>query len=255
LPNVSEKVIDIFPPAYILFMIISGVIILEISPLHFLVPNNILYPFTDSDATNVLSSFAVIGISAISIGIISYLLDPYIIGNKGINTRLKILFQKIRNFSLLVVRNFFISLIVRSRLRIVNTKIKNFIQRRKKYFPKISKINELKGEPVVTIKRIEFYNWMQKKGYNGYYDFFVIRDFIARGFLFGFELAFISNFFFLIFTAYFRDYFKDTVIFLGISLIFFVIFLLHERKWKIVYGAAIKPIFDEYESTKTTNSM
>jgi len=222
---------DIFPPAHIILMLISGTIVFELSPLHFWVPKIVLDPFLNNIATDILSGLGIIGVSAFAIGIVLILLDSLVFGNKGINVNAKIITQNIM----------------------------------KKLRLRTEKPDSTTSEPEVTIRRIGFYHWMREKGYNGYYDFFVVRDFVIRGFLLGFEISFIANLFFLILLAdsclisvklfiplvLFETFLRETIGFCIFSSLFFALFYFYDKKlWRTSYHQAIQPIIDEYNLKK-----
>lgn len=245
---------DIFPPAYVVLMIISGIIVFELSPLHFLIPNNVLYPFIDSNATNILSCFAVIGISAIAIGIVLYLLEAYIFGNGGLNRRLHIYLREAGIFlrktfaHYLIDIPFFENTNLNRTLHTPLLKIFKFLKFAEKQPLQISK------EPPITLKNIGFYDWMKNNGYSGYYDFFVVRNFVIRGFLLGFEFSFFANLVFLPLCIFLKYFLEWTVVFLLVTFSLFMLFYIYVKIfWDPTFGRSIQPLIDEYKRNPTVN--
>jgi hypothetical protein len=228
--DIPEKALDMFPPAYIILMLISGTILLLLSPIRFLLPHSISNPFTNSNPGDILSGFAVIAVCSFAIGIAFFLLEMHIIGNGGLNDNIRFVLQSVWSE--------------------VSQNGKHPRQVSEDISPKESDLN--------------FSHWIKEKEYGGYYDFFVIQDHIVRGLILGFEVAFLSNIIILSIATYFVipfvlldltmpffGFFASTLIMLTISGSLFFLILGYEIKvWRKKYRSRIKPLFDAYDKEK-----
>jgi hypothetical protein len=83
--DIPSKALDIFPPAVILLMLISGTVFVLLSPFRFILSESIRNPFSNANPTDILASFAVIAICSFATGIILFIIDQHILGEHGLN--------------------------------------------------------------------------------------------------------------------------------------------------------------------------
>ncbi len=219
--DITEKALDVFPPAYVILMLISGLIFLLLSPLRFFIPQLISNPFTNATATEMLAGFAVIALCSFIIGIGFFLLEDYVIGNGGFNNRFRFYIESAWNK----------------------------IAKNKQAVKPISK----RIKP--NIDDIRFYSWMKQKGYSNYNDFFVIRDSIVRGLLLGFQATFVADSVLLLFAvsrSFLRINIHGVLVFLLLATVsgalFLAVYLYDKKIWRKEYSAIMKPIFEEYKN-------
>jgi hypothetical protein len=89
LSSIPEKILDFFPLATVALMLISGAIFFLLSPLSFFVPKFLYNPFINLTPTDILSSFGVIVICALILGVVFFAIKDAVLGNDGLNSRVR----------------------------------------------------------------------------------------------------------------------------------------------------------------------
>lgn len=81
---VASKAIERLPLSLFVFPIVSGLFLLFLSPIRFLLPSWIVEPFT-LKLTDILGSFLIIFICSFGLGVLAYLVRPLLMGDGGLN--------------------------------------------------------------------------------------------------------------------------------------------------------------------------
>ena len=166
LTDLTDKFLELFPVNLVIITLSSGIVLLLLSPLRFLVPSWVSNPFEMGTPQDTLSSFAIIIVCSFVLGIPFYLATKSIVGNSGLNHQVHLGFIKA------------ISLIKKLKKSSNATKVTESSEPQKD-----------KGLPA------NFYKWIKDKNYGEYYHFLVVKNAIINGLLIGFEFASIMNLF------------------------------------------------------------
>lgn len=94
MPEPADRIIAYFPRAIIVFAIEFGLILLFLSPIRFFVKDWVVFPLSASTPLDALSTFAVIILIALVLGIPSSIFEGLVVADDGLNHKLKRLFKK-----------------------------------------------------------------------------------------------------------------------------------------------------------------
>jgi hypothetical protein len=85
--EVASKAIERLPLSLFVFPIVSGLFLLFLSPIRFLLPSWIVEPF-NLKLTDILGSFLIIFICSFGLGVLAYIVSPLLMGDGGLNDRI-----------------------------------------------------------------------------------------------------------------------------------------------------------------------
>jgi hypothetical protein len=86
----AEKAIEKLPLSFLVFSILSGLILLFLSPVRYFLPLWVVDPFSLENPLNVMWSFLVILVVSFCMGIIPYLIQAMFLGERGLNHRIAV---------------------------------------------------------------------------------------------------------------------------------------------------------------------
>ena len=211
------RILDTFPPAFLLIVPIMGFIMLFFSPINLFLPQIISNPFSgNAAAAEILERFAIIILVSFAVGVPFSFLENLFVSNSGINN----LFRRT------------IHILYRSEER---QKLKG--NERKRLIDRLKRIGKETKQQQFPEQQsfIDFWIWLREKNRLTMYNFLVTENAIVNGLLVGSEIALISNIFAFLFFEWARVLFPFIISFLLFAYMLFINYII----WKDVLNGQL----------------
>lgn len=211
----TKEALDRVPFPFLVYSLISGLVLMYLSPLRIFLPPQIQHPFS-VDSPEILGVFLVVAICSISLGTPMYLFLPLIIGNGGLNEWLTSVFKQ---------------------------------ERRQPRAHQQNSSYELRREETT-----EFVKWLRATRTLISWDFFWTQNMVVCAFICSGEFAFFADVGFLILSIARTGYMLLAIVSTAISLSLFVFFVVFDKKHfqEHLHRFQREVIFDFHTSSRMT---